>query len=542
MTDTLGGILGLLVLCGVLIIVLLFCIQKRPIQRVAQRRQCEIHFKGAKRTDSHCNEVNASSSYLKNQQCSNSNVDLTENHDHLYSDIGAADTDENTAHNREDDDDNIYDDIVNVANLSKATLVKERERFNTADSSETIMDHGSEYSDYDDVIISTVANNQQPLGSLTTYNANPAYTTRQEYLTASVKPLPELTTYDSQSDLDDYENADEVNLSKELLINNDAYVKTDCDYLQLVPHHIVTSTSSNSHATAGRGSPHTNTGTSSSVTMSSDVHQPPKFRLVNEFQLSTVGHRNVISQSGAVVHEYDSIELQGNVPLLVSHQGQSTPLGKGTNPTLGNDMKHESNISEGKDATKFPNPLSNPLDHICDSADRMEKSGQTTSNVKEIGNTTDAIDTDQSTDDPDYTFDRLSPCVYVELRSKSSESNKVQGLIVDIKDTSDRDFDASTADDIDTDKSADDPDYTFDRLSPCVYMDPEQLHSKSMESNNIHRFVGDVSYSKISPVTHWQEKWSKEDLLRANAVYAKVNTLSKKPKPGTLDKKLGTLV
>ena len=515
--------------------------QKRPIQSVPQRGQCEIHSKGTKRTDSHCNDVNASSSYLKNEQSSNSNVDLTENHDHLYSDIGAADTDENTAHNREDDDDNVYDDIINVANLSKATLVKERERFNTADSSETIMDHESEYGDYDDVIISTVANNQQPLGSLTTYNANPAYTTCQEYLTASVKPLPELTTYDSQSDLDDYENADEVNLSNELLIDNDAYVKTDREYLQLVPHHTVTSTSLNSHANAG--SPHTSIGTSSSVTVSSDVHQLLKFRLVDEFQLSTVGHRNVISQSGGVVHEYDSIELHGNVPLLVSHQGQSTPLGKGMNPTLDTDMKHESNISEEKDTTKFPNLLSNQLDHVCDSADRMEKSGQTISNATEIGNTTHVIDTDQSTDDPDYTFNRLSPCVYVELHSKSSESIKVHGLIEDIKETNDGDFDASTADAIiDTDKSADDPDYTFDRLSPCVYMDPEQLHSKSLESNNIHRFVGDVSYSKISPVTHWQEKWSKEDLTKANAVYAKVNTLSKKPKPGTLDKKLGTLV
>jgi hypothetical protein len=104
-----------------------------------------------------------------------------------------------------------------------------------------------------------------------------------------------------------------------------------------------------------------------------------------------------------------------------------------------------------------------------------------------------------------------------------------------------RDFDAGT---IDAAQSADDPDYTFDRLSPCVYMDQEQLHSNksSVESNHIRGFVGDVSYAKISPVTHWQEKWSQEDLKRANAVYAKVNTLSKKPKPGTLDKKLGSLV
>ena len=524
---------------------MLFCVQKGPIQRVPRRRQCEIqcHIKGAKRTDSCCNDINACSSYLKNQQSSNTNADLTENHDHLYSDIGAADTDENV-HGREADDDSIYDDIVNVANSN----LKERERFNTADNSETSIDHKSEYDDYEDIIISTVANNQQPLRSLTTYNANPAYTTRQEYLTASVEPLPELTTNDSQSDLDDYENADEVNLSKELLIDNDAYIKTDLDYLQLVPHHIVTFTSSNSHATAG--SPQTNTGsTSSSVTLSSDVHQPPKFsyRLVNEFQLSTVCHRNVISQSDGIVHEYDSTELHGNAPLLVSHQGQSIPLDKGMNPTSGTDIKHESN-SEGKDATKVPNH--NPLDHVYESADSTEKCGQTTSNVKErideigdigdfIANIADAIDTDPSADDPDYTFDRLNPCVHVELHSKRSESNKVH---VDIKETSDGDFDASTADAIDTDQPADDPDYTFDRLSPCVYMDPEQLHSKSSKSNNIHGFAGDVSYSKISPVTHWQEKWSKEDLLRANAVYAKVNTLSKKPKPGTLDKKLGTLV
>ena len=48
-------------------------------------------------------------------------------------------------------------------------------------------------------------------------------------------------TNDSLSDLDDYENVDEVNLAEEL-IDDDTYVKTDLDYLQLVPHVIVTST------------------------------------------------------------------------------------------------------------------------------------------------------------------------------------------------------------------------------------------------------------------------------------------------------------
>ena len=76
------------------------------------------------------------------------------------------------------------------------------------------------------------------------------------------------------------------------------YVKTDLDYLQLVPHVIVTSTSLNSHATAG--SPQLNTGTNSTVTESpEDIHQQPL-----KFQLSTVGHKNVLSQSTCVVHEY----------------------------------------------------------------------------------------------------------------------------------------------------------------------------------------------------------------------------------------------
>ena len=520
--------------------------QKKQTQgvRIQQRREGEMPTKGAKTTGicNPCNDTIASSSRLKSQQSSRSNVDVvTEYHDHLYSAIDpeAIATSEDTAHNRENVDDNDYDDIINVATLSKATPVKERERFNTT---ETIIDHESEYGDYDDVIVISTLANQRPLESLTTYNTNPAYTTRQQYLTDSVEPPPELMTNDSPSDLDDYENADEVNLAEELLIDDDTYVKTDLDYLQLVPHVIVTSTSSNSHATAG--SPQLNTGTNSTVIESPKdiLHQQPL-----KFQLSTVG---CFSHSTCVVHEYDTIELQGNVPLVVSHQGQSTPLGKRTTPTLGIVVNHESSsASEGREdgTTRFHNLLSagtNPQDHVYDSADIMEKIGH---NIKEIedfdASATDAIDTAQSDNDPDYTFDRLSPCVYMDPEQlhnkgmdKSSHNGNVEIGII-------RDFDASERDAIDTAQLDDDPDYTFDRLSPCVYMDPEQLHSsKSSEPNNIHRYVGDVNYSKLSPVTHWQGKWSQDDLERANAVYAKVNTLSKKPKPGTLDKKLGSLV
>ena len=453
--------------------------QKRQSPRVQQRRECEICLNGRIRTDNPCNDINASSSYPD-------------------SEIEAVDTNESTAHNREDlEDDDVYDDVINVTNLSKANnLVEDRERFN---ANETIVDNESEYGDYDDIIISTMAN--RPLGSLITYNANPAYTFRQEYLTASVQPLPELTTNNSLSDFDDYENVNdsEMDLSEEL-IDNGAYIKTGLDYLQLAP--IVTAASSKSHATVAPGYPQINTGTNSSMTVSSsNVSQLPKIRLTNEYQLMTVSGKNVLSQRGVVVHEYDAIEFQGNVPLVLSHEGQGTPLGNGTTSTLGVGTKRE---WEDNVETKFPNLLSvytNPCDHVYDSADSTKKSGQTTSNAKEI-----------------------------------------LGII--------EDFDASATDTIDTDHSADsdDPDYTFDRLSPCVYMDPEQLNSKRAESNcnseTTPRFVGpaDVNYSKISPVTHWQGKWSNEDLMKANAVYAKVSTMSKKPKPGTLDKKLGTLV
>lgn len=525
--------------------------QKRQTQRIKiqQRREGEIPTNGAKRTGmcNSCNDTIASSSHLKNQMSNRSNVDVvSEDHDHLYSviDSEAITISESTAHNRENVDDNDYDDIINVATLSKATPVKERERFSTT---EITIDHELEYGDYDDVIIISTLGNQRPLESLTTYNTNPAYTTRQEYLTDSVESPPEVMTNDSPSDLDDYENADEVNLAEELLIDDDTYVKTDLDYLQLVPHVIVTSTSSNSHATAD--SPQLNTGTNSIMTESpEDIHQ---LQQPLKFQLSTVGCKSVLSQSTCVVREYDTIELQGNVPLVVSHQDQSTPLGKCTTSTLGIVMKHESSsVSEGREdgIVRFHNLLSaagsNPQDHVYDSADIiMDKIGH---NIKEVEDfdtsTTDVIDTAQSDDDPDYTFDRLSSCVYMQdpeqlSMEKSSQNGKDIGII--------RDFDASETDAaIDTAQLDIDPDYTFDRLSPCVYMDPEQLHNcnKRSESNNVHRFIGDVNYSKLSPVTHWKGKWSREDLERANAVYAKVNTLSKTPKPGTLDKKLGSLV
>ena len=453
-----GGILGLFVLCGVLIIIVLFCKQKRWIQNVQQRRQQEIH---SKRTEIHCNPI-AGSLHLKNQQ---SNV---EDHEQLHSNIEIADT--------EDKDDNVYDDIVNVANLTNVDLIKNRERFITADSGETTGEHDSEYDDYEDIIISTSVADQPPLGSLTIYDTNPAYTTCQEYLalTASALPLPELTTIVfSQSDLDDYENVDEVNLSEEL-VDNDAYIK-DLDYLQIFLHDAI-STSSTTAA-----SPQVNTSSESSV--SSDM---PKSKLTNESQLSTKFHNNDISQRGVVSHHYENTtELQGNTSVLVSHQGQSTPLDKGINSTLGAATDNGGNASEGEDsATKFPNLLStdtDQLDHVYNSADSVERNGQITSKVNEIGDVgefdTSATDikdgnSNQSVDDPIYTFDRL------------------------------------------------DPNYTYDRLGPRVCMDPEQLHAdKSSESNNAHSTVRDVSHSKISPVTHWKGEWSNEDLMRANAVY-----------------------
>ena len=496
--DSLGGILGFLSLCGVLILIVLFCIQKRPIQRVQQRRErCEINFKkGTRRTGNPCSDINASSS-LRNHQPSIDNVD----HNHLCSEIEALATIKSTAHNGKDSDDNDYDDIINVANLSKVSLEKERERF---DTTEILVDHESEYGDYDDVIIISTVASQRQLESLTTYNANPAYTTRQEYLAAGVEPLPELmNNNDSPSDLDDYENADEVDLMEEL-IDNDAYIKTDLDYLQLVPaitstsnpqHHVTTSsTQKSATGMSPSGSPQESTaGVSSCVTVtSSDVHHLLMVRLINEVQVSTVG-QEIQTGGGVVLHEYD--KLQGHVPVVVSHEGQSSPRG---DPTLGIDTKDTSNTSGGEDEPLNASIQSTPHVHVYDSIDSMEKG-----------------DDDQA--------------------GGNAKKTSVVG-----------DFDASATDTaIDTDQSADDPDYTFDRLCPYVHMDPEQLlHSESsLDSNNTHRFAaGDVTYSRISPVTHWQKKWTNEDLMKANAVYAKVNTLSKKPKPGTLDKELGTLV
>ena len=451
--------------------------QKRPIQRVQQRRECEVNFiKGTKRTGNACNDINSSSS-LRDHQLSINYVD----HNHLCSEIAieALATIKSTTHNGEDSDDNDYDDIIDVANLSKVSLEKERERFDTI---EVLVDHESEYGDYDDIIISTVANQRQ-LESLTTYNANPAYTARQEYLAAGVEPLPELTTNDSPSDLDDYENADEVDLTEEL-VDNDAYIKADLDYLQLVP--IIT----NPQCHAMTGSPQECTaGVSSCVTVtSSDVHHLPMTRHTNELQVLTVGQE--IQTRGGVLHEYDKI--QGYVPVVVTHEGQSSQQGT---LTLGIDTKDKSSTSGGEDEPLNLSIQSTPHIHVYDSIDSMEKGG----------------------DD--------------QARGNAKKTSVVG------------DFDANAADAaIDTDQSADDPDYTFDRLCPYVHVDPEQLlHSESsLDANRLA--AGDVTYSKISPVTHWQKKWTSEDLVKANAVYAKVNTLSKKPKPGTLDKELGTLV
>lgn len=453
--STLGGILGLFVWCGVFIIIVLICLQRRRIQNVQQRRRREIHSVG---TDIHHNHI-AGSSHLKNQQSI-----AQKDHEQI------ADT--------EDNDDNAYDDIVTVANLTKVNLIKNREKFITADRGETIGDHDSEYGDYDDIIvISTSMASQPPLGSLTTYNINPAYTTCQEYLAID-------DTSETQSDLDDYENADEVSLSGEL-IDKDAYTKEDRNYLQIISHDITT-TSSNCYTTVA--SPQANTSSESSAP--SDV---PKSKLTNESQFSTQFHNNDISQRGFVVHHY-----------------QSTPSDKGTNSTLDTDMDYGGNTCEGEgSATKCPNLSStdtDQLDHVYNSADSMEKSDQAISNIKEIGDVgefdasaTDVKDRDlnQSFDDPIYMFDRL------------------------------------------------DPDYTYDRLSPCIFTDPEQLHTdKSSDSNNVRGFIGDLSHSQISPVMHRQDKWSDEDIMRANAICqgATIATPSKKPKSGMLDKTFGTLV
>ena len=96
------------------------------------------------------------------------------------------------------------------------------------------------------------------------------------------------------------------------------------------------------------------------------------------------------------------------------------------------------------------------------------------------------------------------------------------------------------------DKKDDETDYVYDRLGVCVYLDREEFLTGTASSGKTKSSVENVEYTRLSPVTFWQDvEWSQDDLLRANAVYTDVRKLkkaSKKPELTTLDQKLGTLV
>ena len=464
----------MLVLCGVFVFIVLTCKKKRPIRNVQQRGQPKI-------------DSNLSGSVTqKTARFSHHEFEQ------LYTEIEAvhnSNTDNHVAHDGEENDDEIYDDIINIAGLTKVKLNKKRDY--TIESDESIKDLVPDniHCNYDDAIICGKPN-QPPLESLTTYNTNPAYTTCQEYLTISVEPVTELMTNDSQSDLDDYENADEGNLN-EGLIDNDAYIK-NFDYLQ-----VLLSISTFSKCSANGASSQTKT----------DCHQQPvtmklKQRgTLHDYECPDVASKlQDLTNCGAVavVHDYDYTttnmveHLRHVSPLvspLVSHEGQSTiSQTQGTNLVSGTLSKGE------KGKTKSPYTDTSSLDHVYDYAD-------------------------------------------------SSLKKRRDQIAVKVEQMDDGDIYTTTIKNVeDVDQSPDDHDYNFDRLSPCTYLDPEQLHNNRSGPDKVHGSVGDVTYSQISPVTHWEGKWSDEDRMRANAVYAKVNAMSKKVKPGTLNKKLGTLV
>ena len=139
-------------------------------------------------------------------------------------------------------------------------------------------------------------------------------------------------------------------------------------------------------------------------------------------------------------------------------------------------------------------------------------------------------------EDPDYTTVELIPsrdrARGDNMRSTDIQHDHLQILVED------------SACKFENKSEDEEEDYTFDRLSECVYIDPQDLLHHTAGSDTVLSSIDNVHYSRLSPVTFWDREWSHEDLAQANAVYSAVKKpkVSKKPKLVTLDKTLGSLV
>ena len=390
--------------------------------------------------------------------------------------------------------------------------------------------------DYEDVFTVVSSETRQRTKSFET-NLNPAYGSSKDCL--SVKEVA--ITVSTERVVEDTSNSDycdiiAVNDLKEEatddLINNDAYFKsaeyskqasdaTDVTVKPCAAQLEERSIASCSKLDAGV----------STLTNSETVHEYDYPNLAKKTQ-GTCSHVQTNTWSAAVVHSYDYTEnvvenllLLPHVNNFHKHQDESASsaiLNRGSDTI----SKCNHNSNSENERKKLPSVEGSLTDHEPTCA-----IVETTTSKGAISN-----DVDIEEDESDYTFDKLCQfpstkrAVDDTLNSDTTQHDYIQIHIQNstgtVKDESDNE----------------DDDYTFDRLSECVYVDSEQLLLQTEGAEAVLSSVDAVHYSRLSPVTFWEGEWSQEDLAKANIVYAAVNKVTKKPKLVTLDKKLGSLV
>ena len=477
-------------MCGVSAFILVNCLQVN-FGKTLQRRKAENEKKQVNRIDG-----NSIVESLQENACYDSGINAiqTINQEHEH-------------HNSSDGESEDYEDTVNFVDI-----------------------HIQEKSEYEDVVTATSSENRQRTKSFDTM-LNPAYGSSKDCHsvkeeTIAIVVVEGAVDNDLQSDYSDVEIDGTKRLCSKELIDNGAYVQGG-EYIQMSAA-VKTQMEENDVASASR------LQTNVMIGETEAVHEYDYPNLASEIPHCDDHARiGATTTHCAVVHAYDytSKNVVENIKLLSpvhgKQQGQSSSSATNNCKTKCIDNSDCDNAI----LPSLPSTAQAQVEHAYGNTESVfvDKKSDTFESA-----TTD--DTVCGSEDPDYTSVELIPprdrARGDNTTSIDMQYDHIQILVEDSVCESEN-------------KSEDEEeDYTFDRLSECLYVDSQDLLHHTGGSDTVLSSIDNVHYSRLSPVTFWNREWSHEDLARANAVYSSVKKpkVSTKPKLVTLDNTLGTLV